>query len=40
MKQAKRILKIELQRIDDPDPDTSYLGTFRLASRYTVCYRS
>lgn len=28
MKQAKRILKIELQRIDDPDPDTSYLGTF------------
>lgn len=28
MKQAKRILKIELQRIDDPDPDTSYLGEY------------
>src|SRR6185437_4529221 len=28
MPQAKRILKIEIKRMDDPDPDTSYMGTF------------
>lgn len=28
MPMAKRILKIEVKRIEDTDPDTSYLGTF------------
>ena len=28
MKQTKRILSIELKRIDDTDPDTSYLGEY------------
>src|SRR6185312_6130614 len=28
MPQAKRILKIEIKRMDDPDPDTSWLGEY------------
>lgn len=28
MQQQKRILSIEVKRMDDPDPDTSYLGTY------------
>ena len=38
MKQEKRILKIELQRMDDCDPDTSWLGEYsnRAQGEYSI----
>jgi len=38
MKQTKRILKIELERMDDTDPDTSWLGEYsnRRTSEFSI----